>query len=42
VRIEHELFEGAPRIEGGTIGPDPERPGLGLELNAERAEQYAA
>jgi L-alanine-DL-glutamate epimerase-like enolase superfamily enzyme len=42
VRIEHELFEGAPRIEDGTIGPDSERPGLGLELNAERAERYAA
>jgi len=42
VRIEGELFNGAPRIEEGTIGPDLERPGLGLELNAERAERYAA
>ena len=42
VRIESELFDGAPRIEDGTIGPDPERPGLGLELNGERAERYAA
>jgi L-alanine-DL-glutamate epimerase-like enolase superfamily enzyme len=42
VRIEAELFEGAPRIEDGAIRPDPERPGLGLELNSDRAERYAA
>jgi L-alanine-DL-glutamate epimerase-like enolase superfamily enzyme len=41
-RIEAELFEGASRIEDGVIRPDPERPGLGLELNAEKAERYAA
>ena len=42
VRIEAELFVGAPRIEDGAIRPDLERPGLGLELNDERAEEYAA
>jgi L-alanine-DL-glutamate epimerase-like enolase superfamily enzyme len=41
-RIEAELFHGAPRIEDGTIGPDHDRPGLGLELNGEGAEKYAA
>jgi L-alanine-DL-glutamate epimerase-like enolase superfamily enzyme len=41
-RIEAELFDGAPRIEDGVIRPHAERPGLGLELNAEKAETYAA
>jgi L-alanine-DL-glutamate epimerase-like enolase superfamily enzyme len=42
VRIEHELFDGAPAIEQGSIAPSRDRPGLGLELNADRAERYAA
>jgi L-alanine-DL-glutamate epimerase-like enolase superfamily enzyme len=42
VRIEAQLFDGAPVIEEGAIAPNRERPGLGLELNTEAAERYAA
>jgi L-alanine-DL-glutamate epimerase-like enolase superfamily enzyme len=41
-RIEAELFDGAPVIVDGVIRPQRDRPGLGLELNSERAEPYAA
>lgn len=40
-RIEHMLFEGAPRPQpDGTLRPDPERPGLGLTFKREEARQY--
>jgi L-alanine-DL-glutamate epimerase-like enolase superfamily enzyme len=42
VRIEHMLFDGAPRPQGGAIRPDLSRPGLGLELKRKDAERYAA
>src|SRR5438067_9126765 len=35
-RIEAALFDGAPRVVEGAIAPDPQRPGLGLELNREQ------
>jgi L-alanine-DL-glutamate epimerase-like enolase superfamily enzyme len=41
-RIEAALFDGAPRVIDGTIAPDPERPGLGLDLNREQLERHAA
>jgi L-alanine-DL-glutamate epimerase-like enolase superfamily enzyme len=42
VRIEADLFEGAPEVNGGVIAPDPTRHGLGLELNTDQADRYAA
>ena len=39
-RIENMLFEGALPPIGGTLTPDPSRPGLGLELRGADAEQY--
>jgi L-alanine-DL-glutamate epimerase-like enolase superfamily enzyme len=39
-RTEQMLFEGAPRPEGGCLRPDPDRPGLGLELKWPDAEQW--
>jgi L-alanine-DL-glutamate epimerase-like enolase superfamily enzyme len=41
VRIEALLLDGAARASGGTISPDPSRPGLGLELRREDAERWA-
>lgn len=41
VRIEHMLFDGAPRPQGGAIRPDLSRPGLGLEFRWQDAERYA-
>ena len=41
-RIEAALFDGAPRVIAGAIAPDPQRPGLGLELNREQLERHAA
>jgi L-alanine-DL-glutamate epimerase-like enolase superfamily enzyme len=41
VRIEHMLFEGAPRPRNGTIEPDMSRPGLGLEFKHQDAERFA-
>lgn len=41
VRIERILFDGAPVPRYGEIGPDPARPGLGLSLKRQDAEQYA-
>ncbi len=40
VRIEHMLFDGAPKPEGGAIRPDLSRPGLGIEFKAKDAEQF--
>ena len=42
VRIEHLLFNGAPKPQGGAIYPDLARPGLGLEFKRKDAERYAA
>jgi L-alanine-DL-glutamate epimerase-like enolase superfamily enzyme len=41
-RIEQILFDGALKPEGGTLTPDPSRPGLGIELKRAEAERYAA
>jgi L-alanine-DL-glutamate epimerase-like enolase superfamily enzyme len=41
VRIEALLLEGAARPSHGMLTPDPERPGLGLELRRREAERYA-
>jgi L-alanine-DL-glutamate epimerase-like enolase superfamily enzyme len=40
VRIEQDLFDGALDPTGGVLRPDQGRPGLGLTLRAEAAEQY--
>lgn len=40
-RVEAMLFDGAPRALGDRLAPDPDRPGLGLELKSE-AERYRA
>ena len=39
-RIERMLFDGTLDPEGGVLTPDPDRPGLGLELRAADAERY--
>jgi len=41
-RIEQMLFDGAPRPVGGSLRPDPGRPGLGLELKRRDAERWRA
>lgn len=41
VRIEHELFDGAPEPQGGLLRPDRTRPGLGLELKRDALDRYA-
>jgi L-alanine-DL-glutamate epimerase-like enolase superfamily enzyme len=41
VRIESLLFDGVLTPEGGCLEPDSSRPGLGLELRREAAEEYA-
>jgi L-alanine-DL-glutamate epimerase-like enolase superfamily enzyme len=40
-RIERMLFDGAPIPRDGEIAPDSARPGLGLLLKRQDAEQYA-
>jgi L-alanine-DL-glutamate epimerase-like enolase superfamily enzyme len=40
VRIEQSLFEGAPRIRGGTIRPDLSAPGNGLAFKLADARRY--
>jgi L-alanine-DL-glutamate epimerase-like enolase superfamily enzyme len=40
VRIEQELFDGAASHERGTLRPDLDRPGLGLELKRADASRY--
>ena len=42
VRIESMLFDGTLSPEGGALRPDPDRPGLGLELKRAEAERLAA
>ena len=42
VRIERMLFDGFLETEAGAVRPDPERPGLGVELRRADVEQYAA
>lgn len=42
VRIEHMLFDGAPRPQSGAIRPDLSRPGLGLAFRCQDAERYRA
>jgi L-alanine-DL-glutamate epimerase-like enolase superfamily enzyme len=41
VRTEALLFDGAPELLEGTLVPDRDRPGLGLELRESDAERYA-
>ena len=41
-RIERMLFDGTLDPEGGTLAPDPGRPGLGLELRSADAKPYRA
>lgn len=41
VRIETMFFDGAPQAHDGVITPDPDRPGLGLELKTQDVERYA-
>jgi len=41
VRIEHMLFDGAPRAEKGVIRADLSRPGLGLDFKRADAAPYA-
>lgn len=41
VRIEHMLFDGAPRLERGSIRADLSRPGIGLEFKQADAARYA-
>jgi len=42
VRIEHLLFDGAPRPVEGILRPDRSRPGLGIELKRAEAARYRA
>lgn len=42
VRIEHMLFDGVVEPVDGELTPDPDRPGMGLELKRQDAERYAA
>jgi L-alanine-DL-glutamate epimerase-like enolase superfamily enzyme len=42
VRIEQGVFDGAPHPHAGTIAPDPQRPGLGLEFKPADAARLAA
>jgi L-alanine-DL-glutamate epimerase-like enolase superfamily enzyme len=41
VRIESMLFDGALEPDAGALVPDSSRPGLGLELRRDVAEEYA-
>lgn len=41
VRIEHMLFDGAPRPRGGKLYPDLSRPGMGIEFKRKDAARYA-
>jgi L-alanine-DL-glutamate epimerase-like enolase superfamily enzyme len=40
-RIERMLFEGVPDVRNGSLEPDRERPGLGLELRRPDALEFA-
>jgi L-alanine-DL-glutamate epimerase-like enolase superfamily enzyme len=39
-RIERLLFDGTLDPQGGTLAPDPDQPGLGLQLRTADAEHY--
>ncbi len=39
-RVESMLFAGALPLEDGALRPDPDRPGLGIELRREEAERF--
>ena len=39
-RIESMLFDGAIAVEDGCMGPDPDRPGMGLVFRTADAEHY--
>jgi len=39
-RIERMMFDGTLDPDGGVLTPDPDRPGLGLELRSADAERY--
>ena len=39
-RIERMLFDGAPEPKEGQLSPDPQRPGLGLELKRQGAQKW--
>ncbi|MFO0753876.1 MAG: enolase C-terminal domain-like protein [Thermodesulfovibrionales bacterium] len=41
VRIEKMLFDGVREPVGGLLAPDPDRPGIGIELKKKDAERYA-
>jgi L-alanine-DL-glutamate epimerase-like enolase superfamily enzyme len=41
-RAESLLFDGTIELEGGCLRPDPDRPGLGIELRREEAERFRA
>ncbi|HEY9180256.1 MAG TPA: enolase C-terminal domain-like protein [Candidatus Baltobacteraceae bacterium] len=41
VRIERMLFDGTRDPDDGCLSPDPDRPGIGLELKKADAERYA-
>jgi L-alanine-DL-glutamate epimerase-like enolase superfamily enzyme len=41
VRIERMLFDGAGDLREGALQPDPDRPGIGLELKVADAERFA-
>jgi L-alanine-DL-glutamate epimerase-like enolase superfamily enzyme len=41
VRIERLLFDGALEPVEGVLRPDPDRPGLGIELKREEAQRWA-
>ena len=41
VRIEHMLFDGAPRPDDGVIRPDLARAGLGIAFKGPDAERFA-
>lgn len=41
-RVERLLFDGALEPRGGALRPDPDRPGLGVELKRVDAERLAA
>jgi L-alanine-DL-glutamate epimerase-like enolase superfamily enzyme len=40
VRIERMFFDGLPRLADGCLWPDPDRPGLGIELKSADAEKW--